>query len=277
MSVGVVGGGTMGIGIAHSLLAAEHTVVLVERDAQEAAAAQDRVVASLTRARDRGFLDVEVVELAAALQVSADYDDLAACDPVIEAVPEIVDLKQDVLRRIEAVVGDDVVIGSNTSSLSIDALAGALRRPERFLGTHFFNPVPASSLLELIRGAATTAATVTAAADLGERLGLTAIEVGDTPGFATSRLGVALGLEAIRMVQDGVASAEDIDTAMRLGYKHPIGPLRLTDLVGLDIRLGIAEYLADELGPRFAPPQLLRDLVAAGKLGKKTGEGFFVW
>jgi 3-hydroxybutyryl-CoA dehydrogenase len=142
---------------------------------------------------------------------------------------------------------------------------------------HFFNPVPASDLLEVVRGRATDDGTIEAATELGERLDLTAIVVDDAPGFATSRLGVALGLEAIRMVEDGVGSAEDIDTAMRLGYKHPVGPLRLTDLVGLDVRLGIAEYLAAELGPRFEPPQLLRDMVADGKLGKKSGEGFFTW
>jgi 3-hydroxybutyryl-CoA dehydrogenase len=267
----------MGVGIAHSLLAAEHRVVLVERDATEADAARQRVVASLTRARERGFLDVEVDTVAGALQAGADHAALGACSLVVEAVPEVPDLKRQVLSAVEAAVGADTVIGSNTSSLSIDGLAGARRRPDRFLGMHFFNPVPASSLVELIRGSATTDAAVRAAAELAQGLGFETIEVGDAPGFATSRLGVALGLEAIRMVEDGVASAADIDTALRLGYKHPIGPLRLTDLVGLDVRLGIAQYLAAELGPRFEPPRLLREMVAAGTLGKKTGQGFFTW
>ncbi|MFA9429976.1 3-hydroxyacyl-CoA dehydrogenase family protein [Egicoccus sp. AB-alg2] len=276
-TVGVAGGGTMGVGIVHRCLVNDLEVVLVERDDAEAAAARERVAGSLERAARRGYLDADVDEVFGRLTVAGEPGALAGVDLVVEAVPEVVDLKQGLLGRIEAAVGDDVVIGTNTSSLSIDGLAKALQGPERFCGMHFFNPVPASDLLELIRGSATAPATMTAAADLGGRLGLTTIEVGDAPGFATSRLGVALGLEAIRMVQDGVASAEDIDTAMRLGYKHPIGPLRLTDLVGLDVRLGIAEYLAGELGPRFEPPQLLRDLVASGKLGKKSGEGFFTW
>ena len=276
--VGVAGGGTMGVGIVHRLLAAtDAEVVLVERDDAEAAAARDRVVGSLTRAADRGYLDADVAALLGRFTVAGDPAALADAGLVVEAVPEIPQLKADLLARIEAAVGADTVIGTNTSSLSIDGLAKVLHDPARFCGMHFFNPVPASDLLELVRGAATSPDTMVAAAALGERLGLTTIEVGDAPGFATSRLGVALGLEAIRMVQDGVASAEDIDTALRLGYKHPIGPLRLTDLVGLDVRLGIAEYLATELGPRFEPPQLLRDLVAAGKLGKKTGQGFFTW
>ncbi|GGI09477.1 3-hydroxyacyl-CoA dehydrogenase family protein [Egicoccus halophilus] len=274
---GVAGGGTMGVGIVHRLLANDVEVVLVERDDTEAAAARERVAGSLTRAAQRGYLDADVDGLLARLAVAGTPDALADVEVVVEAVPEVPGLKAELLARIEGAVADDTVIGSNTSSLSIDGLAGGLRRPERFCGMHFFNPVPASDLLELIRGADTGADAMRTAAELGERLGLTTIEVGDAPGFATSRLGVALGLEAIRMVEDGVASAEDIDTALRLGYKHPVGPLRLTDLVGLDVRLGIAEYLAAELGPRFEPPALLRQMVADGRLGKKSGQGFFPW
>lgn len=276
-SVGIAGGGTMGAGIAHRLLVNDFEVVLVERDEVEAANARDRVAASLRRAHERGYLADDVDEVLERLTTAGALSAFDGLGFVIEAVPEQPDLKRDLLGRLEPVLADNAVLATNTSSLSIDGIAADLQRPERFCGMHFFNPVPASDLLEIVRGSATDAGTVAAAADLGERLGLTTIEVGDAPGFATSRLGVALGLEAIRMVEDGVASAEDIDTAMRLGYKHPIGPLRLGDLVGLDVRLGIADYLAAELGPRFEPPQLLRDMVAAGKLGKKSGQGFFTW
>ncbi|MTV25880.1 3-hydroxyacyl-CoA dehydrogenase family protein [Nitriliruptoraceae bacterium ZYF776] len=274
---GVLGGGTMGVGIVHALLVAGDEVVLVERDRAEADRARDRVAASLTKAVERGKLDADPDALLGRLTAADDVAAFAGVHLAVEAVPEDATLKRRVLAGIEAAVGDDVVVGSNTSSLSIDGLASALERPHRFVGTHFFNPVPASQLLEVVRGSATTDATVELARDLARRLGLEPIVVGDAPGFATSRLGLALGLEAIRMVEDGVASAEDIDTAMRLGYKHPVGPLRLTDLVGLDVRLGIAEHLTRELGPRFTPPQLLRDKVAAGELGRKSGRGFFDW
>ena len=152
-----------------------------------------------------------------------------------------------------------------------------MRRPERFIGLHFFNPVPASNLIEVVVGAQTAPATTELAEQLVVAMGKTAIVVNDSPGFASSRLGVALGIEAIRMVQEGVASAAAIDQAMTLGYKHPVGPLRLTDMVGLDVRLGIAEYLATSLGARFEPPQLMRDMVARGELGQKSGQGFYTW
>jgi 3-hydroxybutyryl-CoA dehydrogenase len=196
---------------------------------------------------------------------------------VIEAVPEDPALKVASLLRIEDRVGAETPIASNTSSLSIDELAASLRFPSRFLGLHFFNPVPASELVEIVVGAATEPGIVASAQDWVAALGKTPVTVKNSPGFASSRLGVAIGLEAIRMLEEGVASAEDIDAAMVLGYKFPVGPLRLTDIVGLDVRLGIAEYLHSQLGERFAPPQLLRDKVAAGELGRKTGSGFFQW
>ena len=196
---------------------------------------------------------------------------------MIEAVPEDPALKVASLARIEDRVGAQTPIASNTSSLSIDELAASLRFPSRFLGLHFFNPVPASELVEIVVGAATEASIVAAAKGWVGALGKTPVTVKDSPGFASSRLGVAIGLEAIRMLEEGVASAEDIDAAMVLGYKFPVGPLRLTDIVGLDVRLGIAEYLHSQLGERFVPPQLLRDKVAAGELGRKTGRGFFKW
>src|SRR5690606_2471805 len=187
------------------------------------------------------------------------------------------DLKVDALTRIESVLGDDAALASNTSSISIDTLAASLTRPRRFLGLHFFNPVPPSQLVEIVVGAGTAADVVTDARDWVAALGKTPVIVRDSPGFASSRLGVMLGLEAIRMLEEGVADAADIDAAMELGYRHPMGPLRTTDVVGLDVRLGIAEELARELGPRFEPPAILRRLVAQGKLGRKSGEGFYVW
>jgi 3-hydroxybutyryl-CoA dehydrogenase len=169
------------------------------------------------------------------------------------------------------------LIASNTSSLSITRISAGMNHPQRFLGMHFFNPVPLMALLEVVVGEQTGAANCDLAVELSKRLGKEPIVVQDAPGFASSRLGVCIGLEAMRMVEDGVASAADIDKAMELGYRHPMGPLRLTDLVGLDVRLGIAEYLCEKLGDRFAPPQILRDMVAEGKLGKKSGEGFYKW
>jgi 3-hydroxybutyryl-CoA dehydrogenase len=196
---------------------------------------------------------------------------------VVEAVPEDRELKLDALGRAERVLAPEAALATNTSSISIDQLADLLERPSRFLGMHFFNPVPASTLVEIVRGDASDAVLVAEAREWVHAIGKTPIVVADAPGFASSRLGVALGLEAIRMLEDGVASAEDIDAAMTLGYKHPVGPLRLTDIVGLDVRLGIAEYLSATLGERFAPPALLRRMVDEGRLGRKTGEGFYLW
>jgi 3-hydroxybutyryl-CoA dehydrogenase len=201
----------------------------------------------------------------------------AGADVVIEAAPERLELKRSLFVEAAAAAPAGALLASNTSSLAIGAIAAGVPAPERLVGMHFFNPVPLMSLLEVVRGPASSQAAVDAAVALGRRLGKEPIVVRDAPGFASSRLGVAIGLEAIRMVEEGVASAADIDKAMELGYRHPMGPLRLTDLVGLDVRLGIAEYLARELGPRFEPPRLLREMVAAGKLGKKSGAGFYRW
>jgi 3-hydroxybutyryl-CoA dehydrogenase len=194
----------------------------------------------------------------------------------VEAVPELLDVKQGVLARI-ADVAPDAAIGSNTSSLSIDTLAEALPDPGRLVGLHFFNPVPVSDLVEVVVGARTAPVLVERAQQWVAALGKTAITVTDSPGFASSRLGVAIALEAMRMLEEGVASAADIDAAMTLGYRHPVGPLRTTDIVGLDVRLAIAEHLERELGPRFTPPDVLREKVAAGHLGRKTGQGFYSW
>jgi len=275
-SVVVVGGGTMGAGVAHVFAAAGSTVVVLEADQERSDAAITRIAATLAKAEEMGKLSSAADALG---RVSAVIDaaQLPAAELFIEAVPEEPALKANVLRRLEAVAGADAVLATNTSSLSVQDLAAALEQPERFCGMHFFNPVPASALVEIVHHPGTTTDVLDRVRGWVDSLDKKAIVVRDSPGFATSRLGVAVGLEAIRMVADGVASAADIDTGMVLGYRWPVGPLRLTDLVGLDVRLGIAEYLASTLGPRFEPPPLLREMVARGDLGKKSGRGFYGW
>jgi 3-hydroxybutyryl-CoA dehydrogenase len=271
----VIGGGTMGAGIAQVLLEAGCEVVVVEADADAAERARARIADGLGRRKDVAADEIEARR--GRLSTVTDLSEPLGVGLVVEAIPEIPDAKRDLLAAAEKVVPPGALLASNTSSLSITDLAGALQRPDRFIGMHFFNPVPLSALVELVVGAATGAAAVEDARHWVARLGKESIEVRDSPGFATSRLGVALGLEAIRMLEEGVASAADIDRGMVLGYRHPMGPLRLTDLVGLDVRLAIAEHLAATLGPRFDPPALLREKVAAGELGKKTGQGFYDW
>ena len=274
-TVGVLGGGRMGAGIAHAFLIAGSRVTVVEVDAPAAEAAKERVESDLAKSLERGKIDGNLDVWTENFAVSVDYADFAQCDLAVEAVPELWDLKVSSLQNVEANLREDAWLASNTSSLSIDGLAAELQRPERFCGMHFFNPVPASKLVEIVVGERTGQDMQDLTAQWVAGLGKTPVTVKDAPGFASSRLGVALGLEAIRMVEEGVASPEDIDAAMVLGYKFPVGPLALTDIVGLDVRLGIAEYLESQLGERFAPPQLMRDMVERGELGKKSGKGFY--
>ncbi|MFL0411507.1 3-hydroxyacyl-CoA dehydrogenase family protein [Microbacterium paludicola] len=274
--VGVLGGGRMGAGIAHAFLLAGSDVTVVERDQDAADAARARIEQSIDASIARGF-DGSAAELRRRLTVATDAAAFGLHGLVVEAVPEDLDLKLEALPRVEAQLAADAVIASNTSSIPLARLTETLERPERLIGLHFFNPVPASALVEIVVGADTAPGLAETARGWVRALGKTPITVSDSPGFASSRLGVAIALEAIRMVQDGVASAEDIDLAMELGYRHPTGPLKTTDLVGLDVRLGIAEQLERELGPRFAPPQLLRDMVADGRNGRKAGRGFYDW
>ncbi|MCC3268363.1 3-hydroxyacyl-CoA dehydrogenase family protein [Arthrobacter gengyunqii] len=276
-TVGVLGGGRMGAGIAHAFCTAGATVVVVERDDDAASAARDRVASALAKSVERGTVTETIGDLTARLSVSTDYAAFSGAGLVVEAVPEDFGLKSTALVAVEEQLGSEAWLASNTSSLSVSELAEKLQRPERFCGLHFFNPVPASTLIEVVLGKQTSGELAEAAAAWAQDLGKTPVVVNDAPGFASSRLGVAIALEAMRMVEEGVASAEDIDAAMVLGYKHPTGPLRTTDIVGLDVRLGIAEYLASTLGPRFEPPQILRDKVARGELGRKSGKGFFDW
>lgn len=276
-AISVVGGGRMGVGIAHAVLLAGSRVTILERDEASAGRARAALEVAVRASIARATTARSFAELTAASAVTTSAEKLAGSGLVIEAVPEDLGLKTATLRRIEAHVAPGAWIASNTSSLSIDALADALEHPGRLLGLHFFNPVPSSTLVEIVLGARTLPSGADIARGWVSAIGKTPIVVRDSPGFASSRLGVVMALEAIRMLEEGVASAEDIDTAMVLGYKFPVGPLRLTDLVGLDVRLGIAEYLHELLGERFAPPALLREKVAAGHLGRKTGQGFFAW
>jgi 3-hydroxybutyryl-CoA dehydrogenase len=265
----------MGAGIVHALLLAGAQVALLERD-QEVTAARERVIRAVNGSVKRGHLG-DAAPVLARLTTATDASALADVALVIEAVPEDLRLKIETFRRIADVVASGAVIASNTSSISLDLLADAVPYPERVIGLHFFNPVPASKLIEVVLGGCTSGAVRQRAEGWVREWGKTPVTVKNSPGFASSRLGVAIGLEAIRMLEEGVASAQDIDAAMTLGYGFPMGPLRLTDLVGIDVRLGIARYLAEELGPRFAPPQLMIDMVERGELGRKSGRGFYDW
>jgi len=281
MRVTVLGAGTMGHGIAQVAALAGCDVVL--RDVQDPFVERglSGIQKSLAKAVEKG--KSTRAEADAALARITPATDLAAsvkeADLVVEAVPEKLDLKRQVFADVLRSAPAGALLATNTSSLSIDAIAEGLpgEARARLVGMHFFNPVPVMKLVEVVRGSATSQETVDEVLALARRMQKEPIVVRDSPGFATSRLGVAIGLEAIRMLEEGVASAQDIDKAMTLGYNHPMGPLRLTDLVGLDVRLGIAEYLAKELGPRFEPPALLRAMVSQGKLGQKSGSGFYAW
>jgi 3-hydroxybutyryl-CoA dehydrogenase len=269
----------MGHGIAHAVAATGCEVRLYDAVAGAATAGLARITKTLDKGVELGKTSAEdrariVARLHAAETLAAAC---AGADAVIEAVPERLELKRETFAAVDAAAPAHALLATNTSSLPIGGIASALRAPGRLVGMHFFNPVHLMKLVEVVRHAGADPAAVALAVAFAERLGKTPITVADSPGFASSRLGLVIGLEAMRMVEQGVASAADIDTAMKLGYGHPMGPLELTDLVGLDVRLGIAGYLAEAIGPSFTPPAVLRDKVAAGKLGKKSGEGFYRW
>ena len=278
--VTVLGAGIMGHGIAQVAAMAGHRIALHDPDAAAAERGLARIRANLDKGVSLGKVREE--ERAAALDRISPAPSLAAgcerADLVVEAAPERMELKRSLFREVEAAASPSALLATNTSSLSIDAIAGVLAAPGRFLGLHFFNPVHLMALVEVVRGSRTDEAVLDAGVAFARGLGKDPIVVRDAPGFASSRLGVAIGLEAMRMVQEGIAEPADIDKAMVLGYRHPMGPLRLTDLVGLDVRLAIAEYLHEELGgERYRPPAILRRMVEEGKLGRKTGEGFYRW
>jgi len=279
MHVTVLGAGTMGHGIAQVSAMGDHTVTLRDIDSSLVSEGIEAIRSNLQGGVERGKLTE--AEMASALDNIAGETELESAvrdtDLVVEAVPEDLELKKDVLTDAEAAADDDVTLATNTSSLSVTELASALERPQGLIGLHFFNPVHIMGLVEVIVGERTSDSTQALATEFVDSIGKTSVVVQDTPGFASSRLGVALGVEAIRMVEEGVGSPRDIDNAMELGYNHPMGPLELTDVIGLDVRLDILKYLRTELGERFKPPQLLKRKVRAGKVGKKSGEGFYVW
>ena len=277
-SVLVVGGGTMGRGIAALCALSGCSTRIYEADESARQLVRSAIESSWRRGTEKGKLAPDsAAQAAQRLEVVDHLEVPADCEFVLEAVPEQLELKQRLFAEIDRGAPAAAILASNTSSLSIASIARSTGRPDRVIGIHFFNPVAVMPLVEIVRGPKTSSETESRATAFVAALGKQAVRVRDSPGFATSRLGLALGLEAMRMVEEGVASAADIDRAMELGYNHPMGPLRLTDLVGLDVRLGIAEYLASTLGPRFEPPALLRQMVADGRLGKKTGRGFYDW
>jgi 3-hydroxybutyryl-CoA dehydrogenase len=276
-TLAVLGAGTMGHGIAQIAARAGYEVRLYDVDEASLERGLRKLGEGLEKAVHKGRLpagELEVVRSRVRGETRLEPA-LEGVDLVIEAAPEDLELKKRLFARASALARPDALLATNTSSLPVTEIAAAAARPERVVGLHFFNPPAIMPLLEIVAGERTAPMVVTAARALGARLGKEVVVVRDSPGFATSRLGLALALEAMRMLEEGVASAEEIDRAMELGYSHPMGPLKLTDHVGLDVRLSIAEHLCRELGERFRPPQVLRRMVRAGKLGRKSGEGFY--
>jgi len=269
----------MGHGIAQVAATAGYKVLLRDVDRDSLSRGIQAIERNLAKGMQLGKLtEADCDSTLQHIRGTTHLEEIANADLVIEAAPERLELKQEILREIEAYSSKAFIFATNTSSLSITEIAKASERPEHVVGMHFFNPVHIMRLVEIVVGNETGDDTVEIVRKVTQRLRKEPIVVRDVPGFASSRLGVALGLEAMRMFEQGVASAKDIDTAMELGYNHPMGPLKLTDHVGLDIRLNIAEYLYQELGSEtFRPPEVLRRMVKEGKLGKKTGEGFYNW
>ena len=278
-TIAVIGAGTMGHGIAQVAATAGFRVWLNDVDRESLARGVSSIEANLAKGIERAKLTENDRDRALQLiHGTTNLKECAAADLIIEAAPEKLELKKDILRQLEFASDHPFIFASNTSSLSITEIASSSKHPEAVIGMHFFNPVHIMRLVEIVVGKKTSPETVNTVTSVGRKMRKEPIVVKDVPGFASSRLGVVLGLEAMRMFEQGVASAEDIDTAMELGYNHPMGPLKLTDLVGLDVRLNIAEYLHRELGSEaFRPPEVLRRLVSEGKLGKKTGQGFYNW
>jgi 3-hydroxybutyryl-CoA dehydrogenase len=278
--VGIVGAGTMGHGIAQVCAMAGMEVVLYDLTAEAVDHGLTKIKANLDKGVDRGKVEPELREASLGrVSGTTELEQVGQdADLVVEAIPERLELKQELFRSLATHTPEGTVYGTNTSSLSVARIAEAAPDPSKVIGLHFFNPVHIMKLLEIVHHSGTDPDVMERCARFGEQIGKECIRIADFPGFATSRLGVCLGMEAIRMVEQGVGSPEDIDKAMVLGYRHPVGPLKLTDMVGLDVRMHIGEYLARELGnAAFEPPDLMRKMVAEGRLGRKSGRGFYDW
>lgn len=277
--IAVIGTGTMGRGIAYLSAIAGYETTIHDVDPGALEAARASIESTLYKGVEKAKISSESAAVAARrLHLVTELEPaVRSADLIIEAVPENLELKADLFSQADLFCAEETILASNTSSISISKLAGSVERRDRFVGLHFFNPPHRMKLIEIVRGERTSDETIAEVRAVVGKMGKEPIVVRDSPGFASSRLGVAIGLEAMRMLEEHVATAADIDRAMELGYNHPMGPLRLTDLVGLDVRLGIAEYLESTLGPRFEPPKILRDMVTDGKLGRKTGQGFYKW
>jgi len=278
-TIAVIGAGTMGHGIAQVAALNGFRVLLCDAYREALVRGVESIEKNLAKGISLGKLtEADRDRTLQHIHGTTRLEECVEADLIVEAVLEKLDLKREILQQLESQSDRSFIFASNTSSLSISEIARSAKRPEAVVGMHFFNPVHIMRLVEIVVGEKTSDEVVEAVTAAGKRMRKEPIVVKDFPGFASSRLGVALGLEAMRMVEQGVASARDIDTAMELGYNHPMGPLKLTDLVGLDVRLSIAEYLHRELGSEtFRPPELLRRMVSEGKLGKKTGQGFYDW
>ncbi len=274
-TIAVVGAGTMGRGIAYAAVAGGFRTLLTDVSQEILAKAQSYIRETLQGAKERGKWSGEVEEAVARLTVTPHLEDAAAADLVIEAVPEIVILKVETFGRLGKVARRETILASNTSSLSLSEMSAATGRPDRFVGMHFFNPVPKMKLIELVHTSETSEETLRTAEAVARQMGKETVRVKESPGFATSRINALIGNEAFRMLEEGIASAEDIDKAVKLGLNHPMGPFEMVDLVGLDVRLAILEYLHQTLGERFQPSRLQRELVQQGRLGRKVGRGVY--
>ena len=274
-TIAVVGAGTMGRGIAYAALAGGFHTLLTDVSQEVLASAQRYVRETLQGARERGKWQGDPEEALARLTLTPRLEDAAAAELVIEAAPEDIRLKVDIFTRLDSAVSVQAILASNTSSLSLTEMSAALSRPARFLGMHFFNPVPTMKLIELVFSLETSEETLASAEAVARQMGKETVRVKDSPGFATSRINALIGNEAFRMLEEGVASPEDIDKAVKLGLNHPMGPFEMVDLVGLDVRLAILEYLHRTLGERFQPTRRHSELVKAGRLGRKSGRGVY--
>ena len=274
-TIAVLGAGAMGKGITYAVLTGGFRAILT--DVQEGLLAEARVFAheTLISAKDRGKWFGDPDHAMEALTTTQNFDDLAEADLVIEAVPEDIKLKLDLFGRLDSLVRPEAILATNTSSLSVTEMSAATKHPKRFLGMHFFNPVHKMKLIELVLTSDTSEETIQTAEAVSKQMGKETVRVKDGPGFATSRINALIGCEAFRMWEEGIATPEDIDKAIKLGLNHPMGPFEMIDLVGLDVRLGVLKYLSKKLGKRFQPSAKHIELVEKGRLGRKTGKGVY--